>query len=83
MGSEPPKIVSYLDRKQVSDLTSQYNRGEATSSPRAGIDERELRDKSPSDQILVADSDVVFEGADTLKMGIARTPTQPNGNNCC
>jgi hypothetical protein len=74
VGSEPPKIVSYFDRKQVSDLTSLHNRGDASSSPRSGMDDRELRDKSPSDQILVADSDVVFEGADAPKMGIARKP---------
>lgn len=74
MGSEPPKIVSYFDRKQVSDLTSLHNRGESTSSPRAGLEEKEVRDSSPSDQILVGDSDVVFEGAMAPKLGEARRP---------
>ncbi|KAG7342257.1 hypothetical protein IV203_007349 [Nitzschia inconspicua] len=74
MGSEPPKIVSYFDRKQVSDLTSLHNRGESTSSPRAGLDDKERRDSSPSDQILVGDSDVVFEGAHAPKIGEARKP---------
>lgn len=74
MGSEPPKIVSYFDRKQVSDLTSLHNRGESNSSPRAGLEEKELRDSSPSDQILVGESGVVFEGAEAPKAGEARKP---------
>jgi hypothetical protein len=68
MGSEPPKIVSYIDRKQVSDLTSLHNRGDCNASPSPGMD------SSPSDQILVNDSDVVFEGAEAPKMGEARKP---------
>lgn len=74
MGDEPPKIVSYLDRKQVSDLTSAPQRGgEAVerSSPRAGLEDREVRDSSPSEQILVEDSEVLFEGAHAPKSAVA------------
>jgi hypothetical protein len=77
MGDEPPKIVSYLDRKQVSDLTSALQRGgEAVerSSPRAGLEDREVRDSSPSEQILVEDSEVLFEGAHALKSSVGGNP---------
>lgn len=76
IGDEPPKIVSYLDRKQVSDLTSAVPRGEIVerSSPRAGLEDREVRDSSPSEQVLADDSEVVFEGAQAPKAGVSTNP---------
>jgi hypothetical protein len=70
-GDEPPMIVSYIDRKldkkQVSDLTSHHHRETQSSSPRSGVDDRELRESSPSDHLLVDDSDVIFEGSQSPK----------------
>jgi len=78
-GDEPPKIVSYMNRKQVSDLTSLHLRGDSleTSSPRAGYVDRELRDSSPSEMIEAKHSDVFLEGAHTTKIDICNKP-QPH-----
>ncbi|VEU42550.1 unnamed protein product [Pseudo-nitzschia multistriata] len=70
---EPPKIVSYqyMDRKQVSDLSSLHHRPLSleTSSPRADHDQ-EVREASPSEQILAQVSEIVFEGAHGAKIDI-------------
>lgn len=55
-GDEPPKFVSYLDRKIASDLTSLRESVEA-SSPRAADEERE---SSPAE---LFNTDVIFEQA--------------------
>jgi hypothetical protein len=77
----PPTIVSYIDRKQVSDLTSLHLRGDSleTSSPRAGSVDRELRDSSPSDMIEAEHSDVIFEGAHATKMDVCNKPRFKGG----
>ena len=77
----PPTIVSYIDRKQVSDLTSLHLRGDVleTSSPRAGSVDRELRDSSPSDMIEAEHSDVIFEGAHATKMDVCNKPRFKGG----
>lgn len=60
MRDEPPKFVSYLDRKTTSDLTSLREMDER-SSPRQGDRIREDRGSSPAE--LVGYSDVTFEEA--------------------
>ncbi len=71
---EPPKIVSYLDRKQISDLSSLYHRQcpYETSSPRADHD-HEVRDSSPSDQM-----EIVFEGAHAAQIDICNNRPRPS-----
>ena len=59
---EPPKIVSYMDKKTISDLSSLYHHRQypyETSSPRADHD-KEVRDSSPSEHLT---SEIIFEGA--------------------
>jgi len=72
---EPPKIVSYIDRKQVSDLSSLHHRQYPfeTSSPRADHDE-EVRDSSPSEQVQSEHSEIVFEGADPAQIDVCNRP---------
>lgn len=57
---EPPKFVSYLDRKTTSDLTS-LRESDERSSPRAGH-EREERESSPASDML-GYTDAIFEEA--------------------
>jgi hypothetical protein len=72
---EPPKIVSYMDRKQISDLSSLHHRQHPfeTSSPRADHDQ-EVRDSSPSEQILAEHSEIVFEGAHPAQIDVCNRP---------
>jgi len=72
---EPPKIVSYMDRKQISDLSSLHHRQYPfeTSSPRADHDQ-EVRDSSPSEQILAEHSEIIFEGAYPTQLDVCNRP---------
>ena len=72
---EPPKIVSYMDRKQISDLSSLHHRPYPyeTSSPRANRDQ-EVRDSSPSEQIQAETSEIVFEGAHPAQIDVCNRP---------
>jgi hypothetical protein len=72
---EPPKIVSYMDRKQVSDLSSLHHRQYPfeSSSPRADHD-HEVRDSSPSEQTQTEHSEIVFEGAHPIQIDICNRP---------
>lgn len=72
---EPPKIVSYLDRKQISDLSSLYHRQYPfeTSSPRADHDQ-EVREASPSEQIQAEHSEIVFEGSHPTQIDVCNRP---------
>ncbi len=75
---EPPKIVSYLDRKQISDLSSLYHRQYPyeTNSPRADHD-HEVRDSSPSDQIQEVATEIVFEGAHAAQIDVCNNRPRP------
>ena len=79
---EPPKIVSYIDRKQVSDLSSLHHRQFPfeTSSPRSNHDQ-EVRDSSPSEQIQARDVDSVFQGAYPAQIDICRLRSYGSGHN--
>ena len=72
---EPPQIVTYMDRKQVSDLSSLHHRQYSleTSSPRATHD-LEVRDSSPSEQMHEEHSEVMFEGANGAQIDFSTKP---------